>query len=601
MLVYRFGLLPPTENHELVLAQMRAAHVYRNRLTEIERARRAKVRSINSAHGDIAAAERAAAAAAEAEQEAARAVSAHRASTRTRAVPAPLKETLTGARVAKRDAVQKLRAMRAAAREDVSTVSAVEKVNEEASAEQKAARAACGVYWGTYLLVEEAMDAARKTPLYDGAEPNDPRFARWEGEGTVGVQLQGGLPTPEAFGDDTRIQIRQIPLPPGVSARHKPRAEVRLRVGSDGRAPIWATWIAILHRPLPEGGTIKRAAVHLRKIGPRSRWFLDVVVDAPAGPRRCGEGAVAVDLGWRKIGEEIRVAVWRAEDGETGEIRIPEKLVGSLRKPDDLREIRDRAFNAARDVLATWIAQQQVIPDWLREASAHLRQWRSPGRLASLVLRWRKERFEGDAAGYDVLERWRYHDHHLWEWETSQRSKSLGHRREVYRVAAARLAERFGVVVLEKFDLRQIARRPVKESEEAENEVSRSNRHLVAVSELRSALRQAFLSRGGEVAEVDAGDTTRICPVCGLVERFDAAAMVHHACGGCGTVRDQDEGAAQNILDRWRERRSDAETAGVARSNETPEKGAGKWTKVKEKTIAKTARKEALAAQAATG
>ena len=45
--VYQFGLRPPVENERLVRASFRAAHVYRNDLTAIERGRRHALRALD--------------------------------------------------------------------------------------------------------------------------------------------------------------------------------------------------------------------------------------------------------------------------------------------------------------------------------------------------------------------------------------------------------------------------------------------------------------------------------------------------------------------------------------------------------------------------
>ena len=52
-IVYKFGLRPPVFNTEIVHQQLRLAHTYRNDLTHIERARRAAVREIMSAHAEV--------------------------------------------------------------------------------------------------------------------------------------------------------------------------------------------------------------------------------------------------------------------------------------------------------------------------------------------------------------------------------------------------------------------------------------------------------------------------------------------------------------------------------------------------------------------
>ena len=75
---------------------------------------------------------------------------------------------------------------------NASATAALDLIAKRAGSLQRNARAHCGVYWGTYLLVEAAHDASREMPLYDGVEPNDPRFSKWNGEGRIGVQVQQG-------------------------------------------------------------------------------------------------------------------------------------------------------------------------------------------------------------------------------------------------------------------------------------------------------------------------------------------------------------------------------------------------------------------------
>lgn len=69
----------------------------------------------------------------------------------------------------------------------------VDEVNNLAAELRRSARKHCGVYWGTYLLLEAAVDAASKQPLWEGGKTNDPRFYRWDGTAAWGVQLQGGM------------------------------------------------------------------------------------------------------------------------------------------------------------------------------------------------------------------------------------------------------------------------------------------------------------------------------------------------------------------------------------------------------------------------
>ncbi len=580
-MVYRYGLLAPTVNGDIVREQMRLAHRYRNTLTEIERGRRAAIRASDAQHGDIGVLEHAAREARARAADAARIVKANKAAHRTTKIPREMRDALDAARVAQRDSVAALREARRTIAGDHATQVDRDEINDRAAELIRSARAHCGVYWGTYLLVEDEAKASGKQPLYDGADPSDPRFVRWSGEGTVGVQLQGGM-SADALGSDTRLQI--VARADRKTGRRAGQARtLRLRVQSDGRDPVWAEWPMVMHRPLPDGAVIKRATVHVRRIGPREEWSVTITISTTrerVAAQRCG--AVALDLGWRVTPDGIRVGSWRGEDSATGEILIDARSVSGLELPEKLRSTRDDNFNVARSALVQWLAHTEV-PEWLRDATETLVQWRSAGRLAALARRWRTNRFDGDGEAYEALERWRYRDHHLWEWETSQRTGALRRRREIYRTAAASLASRYDLIVLEKFDLRKMARRPAPDAPR-ENEGARSNRQMVAPSELRAALVNAFR---GDVVELDGAYTTVTCHACGAVERFDAGQHVWHACRSCGAVWDQDANAAINLIERWR----DGGSPGPARKAELPEKE-GRWDRAKRMLADKQARKD---------
>jgi len=189
----------------------------------------------------------------------------------------------------------------------------VDEVNNLAAELRRSARKHCGVYWGTYLLLEAAVDAASKQPLWEGGKTNDPRFYRWDGTAAWGVQLQGGMSVDEATScADTRLQLEHVAAPAHMTGRRaQHRTLLRLRVASDRRSPIWAEWQMIMHRPLPEDATLKMATVHRRREGRRWRWSIDITVAMESKPRRCTTGVVGVDFGWRlRSGGGIRVAYW---------------------------------------------------------------------------------------------------------------------------------------------------------------------------------------------------------------------------------------------------------------------------------------------------
>ena len=131
-LVYRYALATPHENYDLVEAQMRAAHRYRNVLTEIERGRRAAIRLIESEAGDMPAA-MAALTKSRANREAAvEAITRHRAKSRKRDVPTELRMAAKAARQAERDAAHAFRELRRVLAEDPKVIAAKDAIGERA-------------------------------------------------------------------------------------------------------------------------------------------------------------------------------------------------------------------------------------------------------------------------------------------------------------------------------------------------------------------------------------------------------------------------------------------------------------------------------------
>jgi transposase len=590
--VYRFGLLRPTVNGDKVREQMWLAHRYRNTLIEIERGRRDALRSL-LLESDLRTrelteiVEKSLVAKENAEKD----LRSSRAKTRSRSESVDEKERVKSTRKTHSEAVKALREHRKSVRDSGVLVDGEAKINELANELKRSARKYCGVYWGTYLLAEAAADASHKElPLYDGAEPNNPKFLRRTPNGNVGVQLQGGLPAETIFGQDTQIRVAQVPEAAWYSTsrgerRRLSRTTLFMRIGSIKGKPVWAEWPMVMHRPLPENSVIKMATVSLRAVGPQEEWSVHINLDTtnvrPAESK--AEGALAIDIGWRMIGNEIRVATWHDSFGKTGEFRLSQTLLDSLHKDEDLRSIRDKNFNVVRETLIQW-KKVSAVPEWLGKTTSTLSQWRSIARLSAVVLKWKKARFENDQEIFDTLEKWRYNDYHLWKWEANQRSQSHRQRRDVYRNFAASLANTYETVILEKLDLKQFAvRKPVDEP--AENETARSNRHLVSISDLRGAIENAYTGKSRKVDLEDPTDTTTTCFECKKINALVDPDVIMHTCEFCFAVWDRDENAAKNLLHRYRERLRAGENVGTARSTEIGNGDADlketRWTKAR--------------------
>lgn len=556
-LVYRYGLLRP-DVEALVIDQMRAAHTYRNRLTEIERARRAALRDIDTSHSELSALHARVTETAVQLASLVDAMRRERARTRKRSESAELRDRINASRAAAREARRQWMERRRQVLSDPIATAKRDRANEMAHADRVSARAECDVYWGTYQLIEDQDQAARKTPLWDGDQPNDPRFIPWRGQGAVSVQIICGASVDEVMGcEHTQVRLEhadeKLGSRMGTSRRRslRRRMVLWLRIGSlKDRSPAWARWPMVLHRPLPPIARVKRVSVHRRMIGPRVEWYATFALEVPQPTGTLG-GAVGVDVGWRQRPDgSLRVAVVCAEHGKPHEIVVPPEIMAGIRKADEIRSVRDRGIDAARAALVRWLGELKITDEW-REATSDLARWRSPARLAGLALWWRSHPLPNDDVEFWALETWRYHDWHLWRWETSQRTGALRRRRDWYRVVAAGLAMRYSNLVLEDdAGLASFAGRPDPEAP-ADNETARSNRVLAAVSELRQCLVSAFRRRGELVSLLPAANTTRTCHVCGVVETWDAASNLRHQCAN-GHAWDQDVNAARNLIERWR-------------------------------------------------
>lgn len=592
-LVYRYGLLAPTVGAEKVREILSTAHRYSNDLVAVERGRRAALRDIESRLG-LARLLDEHATADEWCAFGARAVADHKSRERTAKVPAELRDRLVEVKRWRSVASVAIREAKRGMREEYGAE--YDEVNALAAGLRRDARgvsglASAGPHYGahgTYQVVEEAAEKARgDRPLYDpmrGWGPNDPRFRRATAmdvaddgrvtrlsDGTLGVQIQGGMTVGELA---SHAQLQIVPRVRGCtrpdSRRGRTGRTLRMRVGStarSGREAVYAEWPMVMHRELPADAQIMNARVHVRR-GDPDEWYVTLTVRTGADRAPAERaGSVAINVGWRRVPDGVRVASWVGEDGGRGEVVCGPSVLDRLSHASSIRSIRDEMLDLARPWGAEVLASI-ALPEWLARDTVTLRAWKSTGRLRDVVRVWARRRFAGDSDAFAAFDAWARRDRHLHQYEQGERSGAEAHRREVYRVAASRLAGRYTTLVHDGVDLASLKTCPMVEAERG-NPAARSNMHASAPGELRDAMVNAFR---GDVAKVSGVDVTHTCPACGVVESFDAAIKVSHRCGACGDVWDQDFAAAENLLGRHiRERGNGAQDAGTARNDKPAE------------------------------
>ena len=264
-----------------------------------------------------------------------------------------------------------------------------------------------GLCTGTYEKIDNAIKQAKKStkgPL---------SFERYDGSGSIGAQLIGGLTVAELHScADTRVRLQPLPDDywqlPRNRRRHAARVRAWLRIGSNPNCtPIFAEFPVTFHRPLPKDAVIKWAYVVRHRVGRYLEWRLQLTVESetfrtPTQP--VGENACAVNLGWRRIFDDagnqigLRAGYLVDEIGREREILVPDKLwrdpeecSRNLGKVYGLAGDRDRELDAARDVLTSYLHEiGDRAPAWLAEATKGLPQWRAPRKMQGLVDRWKR-------------------------------------------------------------------------------------------------------------------------------------------------------------------------------------------------------------------
>lgn len=621
--LFKFGAKPPIENADQVDQQMRLAHKYRNALVELERTRRAKFYDVlGRSFPEFVALEARIKEAEAVREQAYEALNKARARARKRIEP----EDLMAAIKARKEECLPLYKERLALikkivdREASIWYSAVIEVKEEAErlkdgaaaefyglwsqdfpswyeesrqlhqwviSEEHRLRAESGLYWGTYLLIEESVDKSGPPP----------RFSAWDGNGHLGVQLQKGLTIEKALScKDTRIQIEPLPQEeltdvagPHLSKAASKRTVIRFRVGSDPKKkPIFAVVPVTLHSrkefgaPFPPDAKIKWAHLIRRRIATKFDWFVQFALERTSWDKtdRAKSGWIAIDIGWRATGANgkrrsdgsLRVAYWRDHRGGEGELLLPARWLGGMGKVEDIQSIRDKTFDVARDTLATWLASLKETPEWMGEEIVTLRQWRSEARLAALVIKWRENRFstdaeplsagnalsarlreqddnghlglKGDEGIYALMEAWRRRDKHLYEYQGNLRDQLQKHREDIYRNFAAWIRRNYRTVRLEQLDLRDFHRLPDIDEPAVDGALKEHVRDAC-----QSLLCRCIEESVANTVKVDPKDTTRKCSKCGSIQEWDHKAL-RHQCTSCGEEWDQDANASMNIAEK---------------------------------------------------
>jgi len=557
--VFRFGLRPPTVNADLVEALFAQTRVHGNQLVTIENVSRNRYRMARArlfpAYGAL-------------EdryqkleiqiQTLRKQIDLGKSTARSRAVDPVLKNEIAVLKNEKKSLAQQLKEMRPSTTQDPELIEIGASANADARAATKALRKT--IYWGTYQLIETAVQQASRDTPFEVAYNMDPPHQL---SSRIGVQIQGGMSVADL---STDTQLRISPLPKFRPHRGGPlfargswaRTTLAIRIASDEKNhPVWAEFPMVMHRPLPNDARIMGAYVTRRRDSVRIPWRYDLCIGlesneferTTSSPSQIG--TTAINFGWRHIDGKLRVATVNPEGKTPFEILLPRTIVKKFHTCDHLQSLVDTKLDEVKKTLHAWIsARESELPAEFLESFRNLPAWKSNHRLAELVWYWRDHRVPGDDLIYPIMEQWKDRYRHLGDWLDNQRQHLLDWRTNYYRKFSRWLALHSRRILIDDFQISAVAKRPDPEDELEGGQLARRNRTIVSPSQLRLFIKQACAKYHCEAIVSPTTNNTRRCNVCGELYEWDPARELVHTCPGDGSTWDQDVNNTDNLHDR---------------------------------------------------
>ncbi len=571
--VYRYevrGDVPPEAVEEL-----HRRHRLQNHLVEIEHSRDAGVAAIWAAHPDTGllikdletAEERCTELAAELQKQKQR--------QRTARPDEQRVADLATARTEARSLRQAVKAAKAASRPYVrDELRAADALRDAAIKAAYGEAVADGLYWATVNDTTARHKTAVQRLIATRAEgrPAQMRFRRWDGTGTLAVQLQrqaGDPPrTPALLADATaskwRNAARMHPYPDEaeraeMAAYLAKQAELTVRIGS-GPHKQSVTLPLIVHRPVPASADIAEIRLTRRRTGATYRVHVTLTCLLPAPPAKAEGALQAVHMGWRSLDDRsLRAAVITApgplplpdgleavrHHGTWAEVIIPARLRSHLEKLEAIQARRDKHREEIHAWLRSWLETHPQHKE-AADPDGTLHAWRSPGRFAALAIRLRDADDQALAEASARLEAWRKQDKHLWQAVSHGHDKIIRWRRDNYRQVAAWLASEAAVIAVDEWPA-GVRLPDITEEDTTQAQRARANARLAAPGELRDLIRVAAGRRGVRVTAPDG--VRRDVHGCGANLSADSRAKdVMVRCAGCGTMVDQDVNALRAMI-----------------------------------------------------
>jgi transposase len=573
--VYKYGLKKPSEESRKILSeQMGLANKYYNKIIENERAGVLERYALMSEYADIEMLEAWYAHEKDDIAAAAKIIKDSRKKTQKRSETAEQREYLSMLRERAKEILFLLKEARARKKEDPFYSERIKEINKSTSEKNKRAyHEYAGCYWGTKTIQKESADVAVRS-----ARKDLPSFRRGGGNCVIGVQVHYGVPATEI----STCSMVQVDRPEKWEKRCVVGA--RVRVGSTGKnnsIPIWCQLEMIMHRPFPDGSTIKVAKVVRKVLAGKEKYEMLFVLELPTPKKENIDEnkCISLDLGWRLLKNgELRIGyMWDGKNEK--ELKLPTRITNAIDKAYYIQSVRDQNLNEHKKYMLKALSVAPI--EWHEKYCKYLHLSSSQRRWSWFARQWRDDRWEGDEFLFEIMEKWRKGDAHLWLYQENSRDQALACRKDLYRNIGARLAREYDVLVVEDFNLMESQRKSKLESGKVDIMAARRQQRNAAPHILRECLSGAFIGRGLTVVKVDRKNTTKKCNICGHIEeKWEKEDEMSHKCGKCGIIWDRDRNAAKNIYEIWRNREQLGGKGVVEVKNAEKMQKMAKWEKL---------------------
>jgi len=417
----------------------------------------------------------------------------------------------------------------------------------------KVARQNSGLWWGNYNPLVRAFENARSAAVRSG---HTMRRRTSGGNSRITNTLQGGADVEHLFdGSLSQVMIRP---PSGLAWSAESRGERRRLQRTRLTATVFVqsgerrsvTWPMVMHRPIPDDCRVKEVIITRRRVGERWKWAASFICTRTAehtAPIPIGAKAIAVDIGWRRVPEGLRVATVASADGLPRFVVLQRDLIDSFAFVDELREHVQTSARVGLELLQATDATlfEQPYQDLLIAL-----QQRQDGRFAALREFSRGPFFTAqsrDVIGAEITA-WRMGYTKLVTWLSNHQRKVVARRDHQYQNAAIEILRGASTIIINDVKFGEIGRRSPP-GDDGGFFPKRVNyyRVVAAPSEFVRCLKLQAAKRGIPFAKAEAPSPVG-CPECGSTARRSRADAMPQICEACGTSFDQDVATCQSLL-----------------------------------------------------